>query len=152
MFYVHHKISTKWEKKSNYGDLQKRSPHDCGKNCHALYTDARHVHEHDVGHEHGHDEEDWESCTYGDIGVAGLAVFEQDLVNLGKRKAWKLLSISVQIIFTCSLHSCTCCLLLRLRTSPESFHFNISALHRSQSAFDISSHRGQVITVVTCIE
>ena len=67
--------------------LAKRSPHYCGKNCHALYTDARHVHEHDVGHEHGHDEEDWESCTYGDIGVAGLAVFEQDLVNLGKRKA-----------------------------------------------------------------
>ena len=75
------------EKKSNYEDLQKRSPHDCGKNCHALYTDARHVHGHDVGHEHGHDEEDWESCTYGDIGVAGLAVFEQDLVNLEKRKA-----------------------------------------------------------------
>ena len=45
------------------------------------------MHEHDVGHEHGHDEEDWESCTYGDIGVAGLAVFEQYLVNLGKRKA-----------------------------------------------------------------
>ena len=65
--------------------MQKRSPHD----CHALYTNARHVHEHDVGHEHGHDAEGWESCTYGDIGVAGLAVFEQDLVNLWKRKSMK---------------------------------------------------------------
>ena len=42
---------------------------------HALYTDARHVHEHDEGHELAHDEEDLESCTYWDIGVACLAVF-----------------------------------------------------------------------------
>ena len=56
------------------------------KNGHALYTDARHVHVHDAGHEHGHAAEDWESCTYGDIGVASLAVFEQDLVNLGERE------------------------------------------------------------------
>ena len=84
MFYVHHKISSKWKKKSNY--LQKRSPHNYDKNGHALYTDARHVHGHDVGHEHEHDAEEWESCTYGDIGVASLAVFEQDLMNLGERE------------------------------------------------------------------
>ena len=57
------------------------------KIVHALYTDARHVHEHDVGHELAHHEEDLESCTYGDIGVACLAVFEQDLVNLRKEKS-----------------------------------------------------------------
>ena len=71
------------EKRTQIKETCKRDPlHYCGKNCHALYTDARHVHEHDVGHEHGHDAEGWESCTYGDIGVAGLAVFKQDLVNL----------------------------------------------------------------------
>ena len=47
------------------------------------------MHEHDVGHEHGHDEEGWESCTYGDIGVAGLAVLKEDLVDLGKEKSMK---------------------------------------------------------------
>ena len=47
------------------------------------------MHGHDGGHELAHDEEDWESCTYGDIGVAGLAVLKEDLVNLGKEKSMK---------------------------------------------------------------
>ena len=53
------------------------------KKVHAFYTDANHVHGHDDrGHDHAHDDGEWESFTYGDIGVACLAVFKQDLVNL----------------------------------------------------------------------
>ena len=130
------------EKRNKTRETCKRDPlMIVTKIVHALYTDARHVHEHDVGHELADDEEDLESCTYGDIGVACLAVFEQDLVNLRKEKSMTSFR-SKNYLFTCSLHSCTCCLLLRFRTSPESFHFKILSvsLHRLQLAFDISSH------------
>ena len=78
------------EKRNKIRETCKRDPlMIVTKIVHALYTDARHVHEHDVGHELADDEEDLESCTYGDIGVACLAVFEQDLVNLRKEKSMK---------------------------------------------------------------
>ena len=95
----------------------------------------------DRGHDHAHDDGEWESFTYGDIGVACLAVFKQDLVNLRKEKSMTSFR-SKNYLFTCSLHSCTCCLLLRFRTSPESFHFKILSvsLHRLQSAIDILSN------------
>ena len=119
------------------------------------------MHGHDGGHELAHDEEDWESCTYGDIGIAGLAVLKEDLVNLGKEKSMKSFgkSFSQNQLFTCSLHSCTCCLLLRFRTSPENFHFRILSvsLHCLQPAIYISSHAEKLVPAVpfftfTCIE
>ena len=49
----------------------------------------------DRGHDHAHDDGEWESFTYGDIGVACLAVFKQDLVNL--RRQLIVSTILVQI-------------------------------------------------------
>ena len=105
------------------------------------------MHEHDVGHEHGHDAEGWESCTYGDIGVAGLAVFEQDLVNLWKRKSMKsFVNLGLSSPARCTRAHAACCSdsAPRLKVFISMYYF--------QSALHIPSHAEMVITVVTCIE
>ena len=78
------KRSTKGEGNINYGELE-RDPliMIVTEIAHAVYEEedgAHHVH--GLGEVRAHDGVEGERGTYGDVGVAGLAVFKQDLVNL----------------------------------------------------------------------
>ena len=90
------KRSTKGEGNINYGELE-RDPliMIVTEIAHAVYEEedgAHHVH--GLGEVRAHDGVEEERGTYGDVGVAGLAVFKQDLVNL--RRQLIVLTILVQ--------------------------------------------------------